>query len=173
MRGSSPGSPSGNPGRSSPVNGVSRGFGSGYRFPSCRSPSMPGTIHGHRPAPRRTGTSPRRRLRLHAAPDPARSNHQDTHPAAPGRHTGRGPFLYVQTDEFVLSTKRHSEPVGSFRQTIYGMKDSFAQPMAGILNHSGTNHYDIYKYHAKSVCFIDCLPYRGSESRGVYDEFQE
>lgn len=32
--------------------------------------------------------------------------------------------------------------------------------MAGILNHSGKDHYDIYIYHGKSVCFVDYLPIR-------------
>ena len=172
MRGSSPGSPSGNPRRSSPVNGVSRGFGSREPFPvlpiSIQRPHDP----RHRPAPRFADTSPQSGCTCAPPQNRPAQAPIDPHPAAPWRHAGRGPFLYVRTDEFVLSIKRHSGLASSFRQTMYIMKDPFTQPATGTYNHSGKNRYNIYIYLEKSVYFIDCMPYQGTESRGVYDELQ-
>jgi len=51
------------------------------------------------------------------------------------------------------------------------MKDPFAEALTGLLNRSGKDYYDMYIYYGKSVCFIDCKPYRGMQPE-VYDELQ-
>ena len=53
------------------------------------------------------------------------------------------------------------------------MKDPFAEALTGLLNRSGKNHYDMYKYHGKSVCFVDLHPHRGHEVKRCMMNFKQ
>ncbi len=53
-------------------------------------------------------------------------------------------FLYAGSDERALSSKWHFQSVRYLRQLVYAMKDPFDHACLTILNHSGTDHYDIY-----------------------------
>jgi flagellin-like protein len=56
---------------------------------------------------------------------------------------------------------------------MYAMKDPFAEALTGLLNRSGKNHYDMYKYHGKSVCFVDLHPHRGHEVKRCMMNFKQ
>jgi len=107
-----------------------------------RTPLPP--VANRRPAVfSRSGSNEPSRTRKNPTPIRAGNPTHLPHP----RRVPRGPAAPPGSKKPTLSPKQPSQPICSLQQPLYGMKRSFAEACLTILNHSGKDHYDIFKYN--------------------------